>query len=640
MGRRAVDYFEALAPSYAQRYTPAAGLWHHHFFEGRRRIALEWLAGRSFRTVADVGAGHGPLTDALAAGGARVLAIDGSAAMAREAARLGATGIAADALALPLRSGSVDAAVALGLASYVEDLAGLMRELGRVVRPGGTVVVSVASARSPDWWMRRALRMPAARWGFRGLLTSGVEMRTRTPREWERAAQEAGLRIEEVRGHDFTVFPLSRLLPGLSVAAGRALEAHGSRRLAPLGSEVMLRLVREGAIAPPRRPTPRPLRLVRVIARLNVGGPAIHVAVTTAGLRPDVETVLATGRVDAGEAEASGLLATYDVEPVRIRGLGRSVSPLDDLRAFASLLSLLRRVRPDVVHTHTAKAGAIGRVAARLAGVPHVVHTFHGHVFEGYFGAFGSRVVVAAERALARLADRIVAVSPEVGRDLTERFRIAPRGKVDVVPVGLPLGEYLAAESRRGDLRRELRLGADVPLVSFVGRLVPVKDPALALDAWRLVRAEVPSAVLVVVGDGPLGPDLRARGDAGVRWLGWRRDVARVLADADLALLTSRNEGTPVALVEAAAAGLPSVATAVGGVPSVVGHGRTGLLVPGRDPAAIAAAVVELLRDAPRRSAMGAAAREAVRDRFSDARLCADLRALYAACLRDVPGGV
>jgi len=377
---------------------------------------------------------------------------------------------------------------------------------------------------------------------------------------------------------------------------------------------------------------------VRVIARLNVGGPALHAVLATAGLRPDVDTTLAVGRVAPDEAEATDLLARFDVRPVRIPGLGRSLSPLDDLRAFASLASLMRRVRPDVVHTHTAKAGALGRVAAWLSGVPRVVHTFHGHVFTGYFGAATSGAVVRVERALARRTDRVVAVSEEVGRDLVDRFRVAPRDKLVVVPVGLPLAEFLGCGTLRGALRRELSLPADAPIAVFNGRLVPVKEPHVALDAWRLVRREIPTATLVVIGDGDVAPSLRARREDGVVFLGWRRDVATVLADADVALLTSRNEGTPVALVEAAAAGVPAVATRVGGVPSVVVDGETGLLAPAGDAPAIAAAVVALLRDAPRRRAMGAAARERAVERWSEARLLADLRALYDGLGDAAPG--
>jgi glycosyltransferase involved in cell wall biosynthesis len=572
------------------------------------------------------------LTAPLRDTGARVIALDRAAGMARLAARGGAQVAVSDALAIPLRDGSCDAAVALGLTSYLVDLAAFFRELARIVRPGGTIVVSVANASSPDWRMRRLLRSPAALTGKNGLLTSNIELRTHTEAEWRRAAEGAGLRVADAAGHDFTLFPFSRLLPGPSVAFSEAMEARGFR--ASLASETLLRLERPGPTRIVPVATPRPIRLLRVIARLNVGGPALHTVLATAGLRPGIETTLATGRVAPGEAEATDLLARFDVRPVRIPGLGRSLSPMDDLRAFASLLGLMRRARPDIVHTHTAKAGALGRVAARVAGVPRVVHTFHGHVLEGYFGGAGSRAAVVAERLLARMTDRVVAVSDEVGRDLVERFGVVPREKLAVVPVGLPLDELLHCESRRGALRRELGLAAEAPIVTFIGRLVPVKEPHVALDAWKLVRREIPNATLVVVGDGDLAAALRARRDDGVVFLGWRRDLATILADADLALLTSRNEGTPVALVEAAAAGVPAVATRVGGVPSVVEDGVTGVLVAQGDVAAIASAVVSLLCDAPRRHAMGTAARARSVLRWSDTRLLLDLRELYAGLAR------
>jgi len=539
----------------------------------------------------------------------------------------GARALTGDALALPLLDDACDAAVALGLASYVPDLTALMRELGRVVRPGGVVVVSVASAAAPDWFARRALRAPARALGFRGVLTSGIELAVHAPAAWRAAARAAGLELLEERGHDFTLFPFSRLLPGPAVVVGKALEARLAGPLAARAAEVVLRLKVPG---PAARRRPRPRRLVRIIARLNIGGPAIHSTLLTAGLAPHYETTLATGAVGPGEEEATHLLERHGVEPVRIRGLGRAISPLDDLRALAELLALLRRVRPHVVHTHTAKAGAVGRVAARLAGVPRVYHTFHGHVLSGYFGPAGSKLAALAERLLARLTDRVVAVSDEVGRDLAERFRVVSPEKLEVIPLGLPLEPFAAAGRHRGELRAELGLAPEARIVSLVGRLVPVKEPQVALDVFERVRAAVPEARLVVCGAGPELAAMRARGVAGVHFLGWRSDTPRVLADVDVALLTSRNEGTPVALIEAGAAGVPAVATRVGGVPAVVEEGVTGLLCPRGDAEALAGAVVGLLQYPERRAALGVAARERMLGRFGAERLIGDLLRLYS----------
>lgn len=630
--RDATRYFDALSATYARRYDAGGGLWHRHFFGGRRDIALSWLANVAEGVVIDVGAGPGPLTAELRRRGVRVVAVDRAPGMAAEALRRGAAAACGDALSLPVRDAAADAAVALGLSSYIADLPALLRELARVVRPGGVVIVSVAVRSAPDWWLRRALRTPAGAIGVRGVLTSGVTLHTRTRAEWRAAAGAAGLDLEQERGHDFTLFPLSRLLPGPSVAVSRAAEALASPALAPWSSEVVLRLRVPGSRAPvaPRRRRPR---IARVIARLNVGGPALHTTLLTRRMSPTWSTTLATGAVSAGELEATHLLERYEIDPVRIPGLGRAPRLYDDVRALGALMSLFRRLRPDLVHTHTAKAGALGRLAAWLTGVPRVVHTFHGHVFHGYFGRLGSALTRLVERALSRTTDRVLAVSEEVATDVTERFRVASADRTQVVPIGLPLDDVAGVRARRRAARAELGIAADVPVASFVGRLVPVKEPGVALETWERVRRERPGAVLLVVGGGPLLEALRGRNVAGVRFLGWQSDVRPALAAADVAFLTSRNEGTPVALIEAAAAGLPAVATRVGGVPSVVRDGETGLLAERGDSAGLAAALLRLFGDAALRERLGAAARSHVIARWSTDRLVRDLDALYRELL-------
>lgn len=372
------------------------------------------------------------------------------------------------------------------------------------------------------------------------------------------------------------------------------------------------------------------MRIARVIARLNVGGPARHVLDTARGLAPEHETTLFAGDVGPEEEEASAWILASGVVPERVPGLGRAVRPLDDLRALAHLTRRLRELRPDVVHTHTAKAGALGRLAARRAGVPLVVHTFHGHVLDGYFGAFASRAVVLAERWLARRTDAIVAVSDEVARDLVGRFRVAPREKVRVIPPGIDLAPFASiGDAARAAARAELALDPAAPVLLWTGRLVEIKRPELALDVARRVAAALPGAALLVAGGGPLRAAVEAGTPPCVRFLGVRDDAPRLLAAADLALLTSANEGTPVALIEAAAAGVPAVATRVGGVPSVVLDGATGVLAPSGDAAALADAAVTLLRQPARRRALGEAARAHAAERFSTRRLLADLRALY-----------
>ncbi len=386
----------------------------------------------------------------------------------------------------------------------------------------------------------------------------------------------------------------------------------------------------------------RPRTVLRIIARLNVGGPARHVVLMSRCLAPDRwRTVLVTGRTDDTEAEMMDLAIDAGLDLEVIDDLGRSLHPIRDFRAFLAILSAIRRHRPAVVCTHTAKAGALGRVAAFIHRVPARVHTFHGHVFHGYFSWLGSRAVVWAERLLGMITHRVLAVSQEVARDLVETHRIAPADRVAVLRLGLDLGEYLA-DRPSGAFREEMGIAPETPLLVAVGRLVPVKDHALLLEAAAILARTIPEARFVLVGDGPCRADLEERASrpdlAGrVLFTGWRRDLPYILADTDLAVLSSRNEGTPVALIEAAAAARCAVATDVGGVREVVFDGITGTLVPHGDPAAFAGACSRLLDDPAGRSRMGDAARELVKTSYSADRLCAEVDTLYESCLRERP---
>jgi glycosyltransferase involved in cell wall biosynthesis len=292
----------------------------------------------------------------------------------------------------------------------------------------------------------------------------------------------------------------------------------------------------------------------------------------------------------------------------------------------------MRAWRPAIVHTHTAKAGLLGRLAARAAGVPTVVHTFHGHVLRGYFSPPKQAVFRGLERLLAKAADALVAVSESVKQDLVE-LGIAPAPRIRVIPLGLELLP-LAGELPRGALRLEAGISAEAPLVGMVGRLVPIKDVPTFLAAARLVRASRPDVRFALVGDGDERPALealcRSLGmDGSVRFFGWRRELAPVYGDLDVVVNASRNEGTPVALIEALAAARPVVATAVGGTPDLLGRGERGRLVPPGEPQALAEAVLEALSgsEAVRRRAR--AGREHVMSQHSSERLFRDMHALY-----------
>jgi glycosyltransferase involved in cell wall biosynthesis len=313
--------------------------------------------------------------------------------------------------------------------------------------------------------------------------------------------------------------------------------------------------------------------------------------------------------------------------------LGREISPADDVVSLARMVQLLRRTRPDVVHTHMAKAGTIGRLAAMVCRVPLIVHTYHGHVFHSYFSPRKTRVFVQIERALARGTSKIIVVGDRQ-RDEIASFGVAPRDKLVPIRLGLELQPFLRAEDRRGELRAELGIDAHVPLIGVVARLVPIKAHAMFLQASAIVRQREPMAMFLVVGDGERRAELEALvarlqlTDA-VRFLGWRNDMPRVYADLDVVALSSLNEGSPVSLIEALAAARPVVATAVGGVPEVVLDGQTGLTVPPSDPRAMAQAIVRLLEDRRMADELANAGRRHVYPRYDSSRLVDDMRVLY-----------
>jgi glycosyltransferase involved in cell wall biosynthesis len=369
------------------------------------------------------------------------------------------------------------------------------------------------------------------------------------------------------------------------------------------------------------------LRVMRVITRMNIGGPAVQVSALMRGLDPErFDHHLISGRVGPGEADYLDQRAP-ELPVHRLDGLGRAVRPTDDVRCLLELAAAMRRFRPHIVHTHTAKAGALGRAAAVLAGVPSRVHTFHGHLLQGYFSPAKTRVVVQAERGLAALTDRLVAVGSRVRDDLVA----AGIGRANQYTV-VPPGTRLATAPKPAEARRLLGLPQGPPVVAYVGRLTGIKRPDRFLAVAREVRRTVPAAHFVVCGSGDFPPDGQAVTDLGdcLHLLGWRADVETVYAAADLVLLTSDNEGMPVSLIEAGLAGLPAVATNVGSVGEVVQDGTTGLLA-GRSSGELAHHTVTLLRDGALRRQMGARARAFTTQRFGEERLVADTQALYTS---------
>jgi glycosyltransferase involved in cell wall biosynthesis len=386
-------------------------------------------------------------------------------------------------------------------------------------------------------------------------------------------------------------------------------------------------------------------KIVRVIARLNMGGPALHVAYLTAGLRErGYDTTLVAGTLARGEDSMAFVADGLDVSVVSVPELGREISLVRDLVATARLAALLRRERPQILHTHTAKAGTVGRLAAILAGnarPPIVAHTFHGHVLHGYFGPLRSRFFRVLERWLASHTTVLIAVSPQVRDDLVA-LGVAPREKFAVIRLGIELEQRVGDGDGREETRRYLGIGDGRFTVGWVGRMTAVKRTDDVLEGFKQLTDNGVPATLCLVGDGPDRPQLERRArELGIMrdtlFLGYQEDVAPFYSAFDALVLPSGNEGTPVSVIEALAAGTPVVATRVGGVPDVVRDGEDGFLVDPGDTSALAERLTQLATDAPLRERVGAAARDRVFSRYAVDRLVDDVDRLYRSLLQATP---
>jgi glycosyltransferase involved in cell wall biosynthesis len=407
------------------------------------------------------------------------------------------------------------------------------------------------------------------------------------------------------------------------------------------------------------------MKVLRIIARLNVGGPARHVVWLTAGLKAmGCESLLVTGVVPPGEDDMGHIAAAAEVTPLTLPQMSREISPKDVVTVW-KLYRLMLRERPDIVHTHTAKAGAVGRVAglmyrwlrpAALVGKPRackLVHTYHGHVFYGYYSPLKTKLFLAIERVLARLAtDRIIVVSEQQRREISEHFRVGRPEQFAVIPLGAELDAFANWHQRRARLRNELGVNDDDLLIGIVGRLTGVKNHDLFLQAAahvkeiRTAEAEQQRVRFLIIGDGKLRTHLEARakelglGDE-VLFLGTRNDPEFFYPALDIVSLTSRNEGTPLTLIEAMANARPVIATAVGGVVDLLGPPvdderdsyqicSRGVWVRSGDARGFAAGLQRLISDEGLRRRLGHEGHEFVVQNFAKERLLNDMAKLYA----------
>jgi len=383
------------------------------------------------------------------------------------------------------------------------------------------------------------------------------------------------------------------------------------------------------------------MKILRIIARLNIGGPARNAVLLTEGFPG---TALICGEVDKSEGDMMYLAGEKGIKPIIIKELGRELSWKDDWAAFWKIYKIIREVKPDIIHTHTAKAGTLGRFAGILYGKAILIHTFHGHVFSGYFGKVKTIFFIWVEKFLALFTDTIITVSEALKKELVEKYRIAPEKKFSVIELGFELDELLKLPPREN---------SGTVNVGIVGRLVPVKNHKMMLRVAKRVgdiqgqspkKGTVPVEIVpvryMIIGDGEMRGELeRYVEELGIKdkveFKGWVKDLKAIYEELDIVALTSLNEGTPVSLIEAMAGGRPVIATNVGGVKDIVKDGASGYLVELGNVEEFIKKLLELIKDPEKRRKFGENGRNIVKDRFSKERLIKDTEKLYNNTLQE-----
>jgi len=323
---------------------------------------------------------------------------------------------------------------------------------------------------------------------------------------------------------------------------------------------------------------------------LNIGGPSIHVSLLSQYFHNNqFQTKLVSGSLSENEGDMSYLLQNTDIEHIHIHELKRELSFVDDIKSFIKLFKLFQNEKPDIVHTHMAKAGMVGRFAAFLSGVPSIYHTFHGHVFSGYFSKIKTWVFIWIERLLALLSSGIIVISKSQKQEIAYKYRITSEKKISVIPLGFDLEKLQSNSLNNHSIRQELKIPEIATIIGIVGRITQIKNHDLFLDvASKLIEAHH-NFHFLIVGDGELRREVedkvRSRGLSGkVHFAGWISNPADIYSNIDILLLTSKNEGTPVAVIEAMFFKKPVIASAVGGVLDIIEHEKNGFIVDSFNP--------------------------------------------------------
>ena len=356
-------------------------------------------------------------------------------------------------------------------------------------------------------------------------------------------------------------------------------------------------------------------KILRIINRFNLGGPTYNAAYLTKYLEPDYETLLIGGRHDESEKSSMHILDDLGLKPIIIPEMQRSLNPYKDQIAFKKIQNIIKEFKPDIVHTHAAKAGALGRRAAYKLGVKQIYHTFHGHVFHSYFGSFKTNIFKEIERNLAKKSTKIIAISENQKRELSNIHKICPEKKIEVIPLGFDLERFNTdKDSKRKEFRKKWNLKENEIAIGIIGRLVPIKNHLFFIDAIQevLKKSKVPIRAFIV-GDGEekqkiinyiKNKKLHYSLDyspATFNLTSWIKEIDKVNSGMDIICLTSLNEGTPVSLIEAQASGKPIVSTITGGIENIVLENKTALLSGNNDLNNFSKNLLSLVNDSKKR---------------------------------------
>lgn len=387
-------------------------------------------------------------------------------------------------------------------------------------------------------------------------------------------------------------------------------------------------------------------RILTIINRLNLGGPAFHVAILTKHLQKDFEVLLVAGTKQDSEESSAYIVKDLGLSFISLEHMKRSINPLNDYRSYRELRKIIREFKPDIVHTHAAKAGALGRLAAYHEKVPVIIHTFHGHVFHSYFHPLKAKLFLKIERYLASISTAIIAISERQKRELSFHYSLCKASKIHMIPLGFDLTKFREnTEEKRKTFRKKFMIEDDEIAVGIIGRLVPIKNHSLFIgSAAKILKKTGQKVRFLIIGDGEsriplmkeaalLGidfsyyPEEKRKSD--LTFCSWIRDVDVCIAGLDIVALCSYNEGTPVSLIEAQAGEKPIISTNVGGIENVVKNGETALLVDTNDYDAFSKNMLMLIEDAELRKKLSEKSWEFVKNKFHYTRLIQDMSDLY-----------